>query len=64
MAIQPLVIYGRVVTMDAENALLGDGAVYIGADELIHAVQGRGDPAPAGFASACRVETSAVSTRG
>lgn len=55
--IAPLVITGRVVTMDDERPVLPDGAVYVGDDELIHAVQDRGDPPPTGFESARRVET-------
>ncbi len=55
--IAPLVIYGRLVTMDDERPVIDDGALYVGDDELIHAVQDRGDPPPAGFASAGRVET-------
>ena len=38
----PLVLYGRVVTFDEANPLIDDGALYIGADELIHAVQSNG----------------------
>src|SRR3954453_4472523 len=53
----PLVIHGRLVTMDESRPLIEDGALYIGADELIAAVQKRSDPAPPGFESARRVET-------
>jgi hypothetical protein len=42
----PLVLTGRVVTFDEDRPPLDDGAVYIGADELIAAVQPRKDPAP------------------
>ena len=45
----PLVLTGRVVTFDEAQPVLDDGAVYIGADELIAAVQPRKEPAPAGF---------------
>ena len=45
----PLVLTGRVVTFDEAQPVLDDGAVYIGADELIAAVQPRQDPSPAGF---------------
>ena len=53
----PLVVHGRLVTMDEERPVIEDGALYVGADELIHAVQRRGDAAPGGFESARRVET-------
>lgn len=55
--VTPFVIHGRLVTMDEERPLIEDGALYVGADERIEAVQERGDPAPAGFQSAERVET-------
>ncbi len=55
--IAPLVIHGRLVTMDEERPVVEDGALYVGADELIHAVQRRRDPPPDGFDSARRVET-------
>jgi cytosine/adenosine deaminase-related metal-dependent hydrolase len=53
----PLVLTGRLVTFDEAQPVLDDGAVYIGADELIAAVQPRKDPAPAGFDSARVVRT-------
>jgi 5-methylthioadenosine/S-adenosylhomocysteine deaminase len=53
----PLVLTGRVVTFDEAQPLFDDGAVYIGADELIAAVQPRKDPAPAGFDGARVVRT-------
>ena len=53
----PLVLTGRVVTFDEAQPVLDDGAVYIGADELIAAVAPRKDPAPAGFESARVVRT-------
>jgi cytosine/adenosine deaminase-related metal-dependent hydrolase len=55
--IAALVLHGRLVTMDEQRPLIEDGALYIGADERIHAVQTRGDPPPAGFETATRVET-------
>jgi cytosine/adenosine deaminase-related metal-dependent hydrolase len=53
----PLVLTGRVVTFDETQPTLDDGAVYIGADEVIAAVQPRTAPAPAGFDSARKVRT-------
>ena len=53
----PLVLTGRVVTFDEAQPVLDDGAVYIGADELIAAVQPRKDAAPAGFDGARMVRT-------
>jgi hypothetical protein len=35
----PLVLTGRVVTFDPDPPIIADGAVYIGANELIAAVQ-------------------------
>lgn len=57
MAIAPLILFGRVVTMDDDRPVLDQGAVYIGADERIADVKARGEPAPAGFEQARRVET-------
>lgn len=56
----PLVLTGRVVTFDEDQPVLDDGAVYIGADELIAAVQARTAPAPAGFDGARKVRTGGV----
>jgi len=56
----PLVLTGRVVTFDDAQPELDDGAVYIGADELIAAVQARTAPAPPGFDGARRVRTGGV----
>jgi 5-methylthioadenosine/S-adenosylhomocysteine deaminase len=56
----PLVLTGRVVTFDEAQPQLDDGAVYIGGDELIAAVQPRTAPAPPGFDGAPRVRTGGV----
>src|SRR4029450_10119823 len=56
----PLVLSGRVVTFDEDQPVLDDGAVYIGADELIAAVHARTAPAPAGFDGARKVRTGGV----
>jgi 5-methylthioadenosine/S-adenosylhomocysteine deaminase len=56
----PLVLTGRVVTFDDAQPELDDGAVYIGADELIAAVQPRTAPAPPGFDGARKVRTGGV----
>jgi cytosine/adenosine deaminase-related metal-dependent hydrolase len=56
----PLVLTGRVVTFDEAQPQIDDGAVYIGGDELIAAVQPRTAPAPAGFDGAPRVRTGGV----
>jgi len=53
----PLVLLGRVVTLDEDNPLIDDGALYIGADQRIHAAQPRRDPPPAGFEQARRIAT-------
>jgi 5-methylthioadenosine/S-adenosylhomocysteine deaminase len=58
--ITPLVLTGRVVTFDEARPVIDDGAVYIGADELIAAVQPRKDPAPAGFDGAHTIRTGGV----
>jgi 5-methylthioadenosine/S-adenosylhomocysteine deaminase len=58
--ITPLVLTGRVVTFDEARPVIDDGAVYIGADELIAAVQPRKDPAPSGFDVARTVRTGGV----
>jgi 5-methylthioadenosine/S-adenosylhomocysteine deaminase len=57
MAIAPLVLLGRIVTFDDDSTVIEDGALYIGADERIAAVQERGAPAPAGFEDAATLET-------
>jgi 5-methylthioadenosine/S-adenosylhomocysteine deaminase len=51
------VLLGRLATFDPNRPEVEDGALYIGGDELIHAVQRRTDPAPPGFDSARRVRT-------
>jgi cytosine/adenosine deaminase-related metal-dependent hydrolase len=56
----PVVLTGRVVTFDEDQPELDDGAVYIGADELIAAVQPRTAPPPAGFDGARTVRTGGV----
>jgi 5-methylthioadenosine/S-adenosylhomocysteine deaminase len=56
----PLVLTGRVVTFDEDQPELDDGAIYIGADELIAAVQPRKEPAPPGFDGARTVRTGGV----
>ena len=53
----PLVVTGRLVTFDDAQPVIDDGALYIGADEKIAAVQARSDPAPAGFETAARLQT-------
>ena len=55
-----LVVTGRVVTFDVERPVLDDGAVYVGDDGLIDAVQDRGDAPPAGFEHAHRVKSGGV----
>jgi 5-methylthioadenosine/S-adenosylhomocysteine deaminase len=55
-----LVVTGRVVTFDPRRPVFDDGAVYIGDDGLIEAVQDRADAAPAGFAAAAHVATEGV----
>jgi cytosine/adenosine deaminase-related metal-dependent hydrolase len=57
MAITPLVLFGKLVTFDPARPVIDDGALYIGGDELIAAVQPRTDPAPAGFEHAAKVQT-------
>jgi 5-methylthioadenosine/S-adenosylhomocysteine deaminase len=57
VAITPLVLYGRLVTFDPERPVIDDGALYIGSDERIAAVQRRAAAPPAGFERAARLET-------
>jgi 5-methylthioadenosine/S-adenosylhomocysteine deaminase len=54
---EALVLLGRLVTFDPARPEVEDGALYIGADERLAAVQSRADPAPGGFEAARRVET-------
>jgi 5-methylthioadenosine/S-adenosylhomocysteine deaminase len=54
---EPLVVTGHVVTFDPPGAEIADGALYIGRDGIIQAVQPRTDPAPSGFEGAARAET-------
>jgi cytosine/adenosine deaminase-related metal-dependent hydrolase len=58
--IDPLVLLGRIVTFDSHHTVIDKGALYIGADEKIAAVQEAGDPAPAGFEDAPRIATKGV----
>ena len=53
----PLVLLGRLVTFDPARPMIDDGALYIGGDELIAAVQTASDPAPDGFRDVRRVST-------
>jgi 5-methylthioadenosine/S-adenosylhomocysteine deaminase len=53
----PLVLTGRVVTFDPARPVIERGAVYIGDDEKIAAVQGARERAPSGFDGAPRVRT-------
>jgi 5-methylthioadenosine/S-adenosylhomocysteine deaminase len=46
------------VTFDPERPVIDDGALYIGADERIAAVQRRNAAPPSGFERAPRLETS------
>ena len=56
----PLVLVGRLVTFDPNQPVIDEGALYIGADEKIAAVQSAGDAPPTGFDSARRVSTGGV----
>ena len=53
----PLVLYGRLVTLDPERPLIEDGALYVGADERIEEVKERSEPEPSGYEDAARLET-------
>jgi cytosine/adenosine deaminase-related metal-dependent hydrolase len=53
---EPIVFLGRLVTFD-DGKVINDGALYVGADEKIAAVQKAGDPPPEGFDDARRVKT-------
>jgi 5-methylthioadenosine/S-adenosylhomocysteine deaminase len=62
--VEPLVVTGTVVTYDDEQPVVRDGAVYLGEDGRIDAVQPRRRRAPAGFERARRVGTGGVVTPG
>jgi hypothetical protein len=54
VAIKPLILYGKLVTFDPVLRVIDDGALYIGSDERIAAVQRRTDAPPVGFERAAR----------
>jgi 5-methylthioadenosine/S-adenosylhomocysteine deaminase len=57
----PLVLLGRVVTFDPNRPKIDDGALYIGSDGLIEAVQRASEPPPNGFnGNTRRVRTGGV----
>jgi 5-methylthioadenosine/S-adenosylhomocysteine deaminase len=56
----PLVLLGKLVTFDSAQPVIEGGALYIGGDERIAAVQPASAPAPAGFDGARRVSTRGV----
>jgi 5-methylthioadenosine/S-adenosylhomocysteine deaminase len=58
--IEPLVVKGTIVTFDPRQPVVHDGALYVGADERIAAVQPAADPPPDGFAGARTVDTAGV----
>jgi cytosine/adenosine deaminase-related metal-dependent hydrolase len=53
----PLVLTGRLVTFDSANPVIEAGALYIGSDEKIAAVQPASAPPPAGFEEVKPVKT-------
>jgi 5-methylthioadenosine/S-adenosylhomocysteine deaminase len=55
-----LVLTGKLVTFDPGRPVIEDGALYVGDDGLIEAVQDRGDAAPAGFDGAPQVDSGGV----
>jgi 5-methylthioadenosine/S-adenosylhomocysteine deaminase len=55
--IEPLVLTGRVVTFDEHHTVIDSGALYIGSDEKIAAVQKESDPPPDGFDGTRRIAT-------
>ena len=57
---EPVVLLGRIVTFDGATPVIEDGALYIGADERIHAARERTRRAPAGFRGAPRIRTGGV----
>ncbi len=56
----PIVLHGRIVTFDPAQPVVEHGALYIGADEKIAAVQPASAPAPEGFAGARTLATGGV----
>ena len=58
-----IVLFGRVLTVDADRRVHDRGAVYVH-DGVIEAVQPESAPAPAGFTAARRVRTGGVITPG
>jgi 5-methylthioadenosine/S-adenosylhomocysteine deaminase len=64
MTVEPIVVTGTVVTYDGEQPVVRDGAVYVGPDGTIDAVQPRRRRAPSGFEEARRVATGGVITPG
>ena len=64
MTVAPIVLTGTVVTFDDAQPVVRRGAVYVGADGTIDAVQPSRRRAPAGFATASRVATGGVITPG
>ena len=64
MTVEPLVLTGTVVTYDDEQPVVRDGAVFIGPDGTIDAVQPRRRRQPAGFERSRRVATGGVVTPG
>jgi hypothetical protein len=59
--ISPLVLYGRLVTFD-DGKVIDNGALYIGEDEKIAAVQDADAPPPAGFEQAKKSTPAGRST--
>lgn len=55
-----LVLLGTVVTFDGDHRILDPGAVYVGDDGRLDAVQPAGADPPAGFADAPRIDTGAL----
>jgi cytosine/adenosine deaminase-related metal-dependent hydrolase len=61
--VNDLVLFGTVLTVDAERSVINRGAVYVH-DGVIEAVQPESKSAPAGFAEARRVRTDGLITPG
>ncbi|MFF5718858.1 hypothetical protein [Streptomyces buecherae] len=55
-----LVLTGTVVTFDEDHRVLDPGVVYVGDDGRLAAVRSAAQDAPAGFASAPRIDTGAL----